>query len=336
MPRGLPEGFEALISSIDGFGAVTLRPTETLHIALTHDSQGELVDRPPPGFVIPVQGAAVNASTYARFTDASSVELLAELGADEILLTESSARLRRLDIGGRITFDDGRQVTVAAIVPDRVFGAEEVVTTNSDLVGGAGSELRFALVSFAGTADQLGDELANALPEGSGFGVHARARPQDQTTAVRSQVWIKETFGEFAYQPTGNGRFTIDPAWVAENIVTVEIPLLGSTRCHRQYAELLTSVMESLIASGDADVIDRGAFSGCWNARYVANSMRVSRHAWGAAADINFSNGLDGGPGSPVNETLLEAMAAMGITSGHNWSIPDPGHFEYFGFPEDE
>ena len=227
-------------------------------------------------------------------------------------------------------------MTVSAVVADRVFGAEEIITTNSQLVGGDGSELRFAIVRCVGSAEDLEAALAAALPEELGFGVHPRSAPSDQTTAVRSQVWIKQTFGEFAYQPTSGGRFRIDPDWVKENIVTVELPVLGTTSCHVIYAELLTKVMETLIESDNADAIDREAFAGCWNPRYVANSMRLSRHAWGAAADINFGNSLDGGPGSPVHPDLLAEMQRLGITSGHAWSIPDPGHFKYYGFPEDE
>ncbi len=336
MPRGLPDDFESRAAPIEGVESIALRLTETLHIVQTHDAAGSVVDQPPAGFVIPIQGAAVVASSYVSFAEAPVVQLLEELAADQVLLSESSARLRRIGAGGRITFADGRQVTVLAVVLDTAFGAEEIVTTDPDLVGGPGSELRFALISFAGTADELRQALTLALPDGSGIGVHTRGRLHDQTTAVRSQVWIKQTFGEFSYKPTGNGRFTIDPAWVAANIVTVEIPLLGTTRCHRIYADLLIGVMEALIASGDADAIDRSAFHGCWNARYVSNSSRLSRHAWGAAADINFFNSLDGGPGSPVSGALLEQMAMAGITSGHDWSIPDPGHFEYYGFPQDE
>ena len=76
--------------------------------------------------------------------------------------------------------------------------------------------------------------------------------------------------------------------------------------------------------------IDPDAFFGCWNPRRIANTTRLSRHAFGAAADINFGNSLDGGPGSPVNDELLRRMAMAGITSGHDWSLPDPGHFEWF------
>ena len=62
----------------------------------------------------------------------------------------------------------------------------------------------------------------------------------------------------------------------------------------------------------------------------ITGRRDLSRHAWGIAADINFGNDLDG-PGSPVAPLLLSAMEFHGITSGHDWTTPGPGHFEWVG-----
>lgn len=332
MPRGLSDDF---VDRVGPFvSQLSLVHTETLHIVETASADGTVVDSPRSGYVIPVQGIAVDAEAHAPLLPDEVAATLAGLSPDEVILSESSAEFRRLDIGGTISFEDGRTVTVAAIASDPEFGAEELITTNTELVGGDGSELRFAVVEFDGTTDELDALLADALPEGAGYGVHPRGRPEDQTTAVRSQIFIKQTFGEFAYRPSGGGSFAIDPAWVEENIITRQIPLLGTVRCHRFFVDVLEQVMTALEAAGHTDVIDRSGYRGCYTPRYVANSQRLSRHAWGAAADINFFNPLDGGPGSPVHAALLETMAAFGVTSGHDWSIPDPGHFEYYGFPE--
>jgi hypothetical protein len=77
------------------------------------------------------------------------------------------------------------------------------------------------------------------------------------------------------------------------------------------------------------DVIDRGAYKGCWNPRFIRNRTDLSHHAWGVATDINFGNDL-AGPGSPTDPRLIEAMAALDILSGHAWTDPGPGHFEWF------
>ena len=87
--------------------------------------------------------------------------------------------------------------------------------------------------------------------------------------------------------------------------------------------------MTTLEIAGHDDVIDPSAFKGCWNPRFIRQRTDLSHHAWGAAADINFGNSLEG-PGSPADPRLLEAMAALDILSGHAWTDPDPGHFEWF------
>ena len=175
-------------------------------------------------------------------------------------------------------------------------------------------------------------ETRARVDEDTTFRVSERSTSADRGgLAVRSQVFFKSVFGEFAYKPTSGRGFVIDPDWVNANIVDVNIPLLGRTKCHRIYAEILTDMMQDLTDNGLSDVIDRRAFAGCWNGRYIANSYRLSRHSFGGAADINIFNTPDEGPGSPVHPELLWRMDAAGITSGHLWAKSDAGHFEYFG-----
>ena len=92
---------------------------------------------------------------------------------------------------------------------------------------------------------------------------------------------------------------------------------------------MLSEVMSTLEGAGHLDVIDRAAYKGCWNPRFIRNRTDLSHHAWGVASDINFGNDL-AGPGSPTDPRLIEAMAALDILSGHAWTDPDPGHFEWF------
>ena len=151
--------------------------------------------------------------------------------------------------------------------------------------------------------------------------------------AVQSQIRIKERFGEFSYRPLGGQSVEIDPEWVAANIVTVRLPLIGSITCHRDFAALLRQVMDELEAGGNGRIINSGSDSGCWNARFIAGRRDLSRHAWGIAADINWGNPHDS-LRSPVAPALLAATSAAGITSGHEWVNPDPGHFEWYGPPD--
>lgn len=333
MSDGLDPGFGELVSSLRGVGAVAVVRSGTLHITGTRDARGDPVDVLRDGFVIPVGGIAIDLDAHAAFLDPAASDVLGGLQPDEVVLGTSSAEIRRLGVGGVIVFEGGIEKTVAAVLADAVIGTTEIVAVGGGAFGPEAMAPRYALVEFAGTEEELEAAVLAVLPPDAAVRVRARSGDgQRRGRSVRPQVFIKRSFGEFAYRPTSQGRFQIDPDWVAEHIVDVHIPLLGRTQCHRDYAALLTAVMQGLIDDGLADVIDASAFRGCWNPRYIAGSTRLSRHAWGVAADINFGNSLDGGPGSPVNAELLRRMAAAGITSGHTWRSPDPGHFEFYGF----
>ena len=103
-----------------------------------------------------------------------------------------------------------------------------------------------------------------------------------------STLEVKRLFGEFAFRPRGSSAVEIDQVWVEANLVTVELPLLGTVRCHRRYAAVLDSVLQGLVDDGLADVIDPGAFEGCWNPRRIAGS----RPGTGACTDCGRSSGV--------------------------------------------
>jgi hypothetical protein len=248
-----------------------------------------------------------------------------------VLLSESSARFRRLDTGAELVLGGGAILTVAGLVPNEWVGMAEVVVSLSGTEAlGIGRE-RYAILRFDGSRAEL-EQAAGALTDAP---VHVRARDEvdvfRHADSVASQIAIKKVFGEFAYRPIGGDFIEIDPAWLEANIVEVEIPLLGNDKCHRQFVAKLSGVMIELERAGLADAIDPSAYLGCWNSRFIRGRDDLSRHAWGVAADINFGNEPDGGPGSPTHPALLDAMLQRGIRSGHAWTDPDPGHFEWFG-----
>ena len=266
--------------------------------------------------------------SQARFVPSSVAALLTSLDDDTVALGATSARIRRLGVGGTLTFDTGLTVMVAGVVDDRYVGDAEVVTSRpqAELMG----EVRDRWIVVRYTAGL--DELAAAVDDLTDEPVVVRqwaeplvARAGDQ---VRSQVALKDRFGEFAIRLVG-GDFEQDPAWREAQIVTASVPLIGSVSCHRDFVAILADVMGRLDESGSDDVIDSDAFAGCYNPRFIAGRTDISHHSWGAAADINFFN-PPGGAGSPTHPALLQAMYAAGLTSGHTWQNPDPGHFEWF------
>jgi len=325
MPAGLTDEFPGIVAGVPGVDAATVITTATMHLTSSHRADGTVVDQPTPGFVIPMHGAIVDAAALQPIFE------LPEIGPDELILGEGSAALRRLEVGDTITFESGATLSVGAIVPEQLMAGYEALAVTTEPFAEDRMQARAVLALYHGTAFRLNSEIAAQVDDDVAYDVRTRDTSADRGgLVVRSQVFIKENFGEFAYRPTGGGRFQIDPDWVAENIVDVSIPLLGQTKCHKKMAAILTDIMQDLEDNGLSNVIDRSAFAGCWNARYIAGSDRMSRHSFGAAADINIFNPADGGPGSPTNPELLKRIYAAGLTSGHVWLNSDAGHFEFF------
>jgi hypothetical protein len=149
--------------------------------------------------------------------------------------------------------------------------------------------------------------------------------------AVLPQVLIKQVFGEFAYDLTsGRREFRQEPGWAAEHIVAAEVPLLGQIRCHRSLLTALRGAMEELAENNLGGLV--GSFDGCYNPRLVAVGGSISRHAWGAAVDLNFSRNPTGSS-SAQDDRLVEVMEQWGFVSGDDWLVPDSGHFEFVGPP---
>lgn len=326
----LPDGFAAGLRDVPGVDVVSEVWVGNAAVIETMNAAGEVVDHTRPRFVIPVELHAIDPAGHASFVPPEVANALGELAVDEVLLGASSARLRGLGPGATITLEDGTILTVAGIAADEWVGFAEMVTTSPDPVSLGADRPRYAVVRFDGSREGL-EAAATALTD-SPVRVWAEGEVPvfRHADAVQPQIRIKERFGEFSYRPRGGQRVEIDPDWVEANIVTVDLPLIGAVNCHRDFAARLAEVMTALEAGGNGDIVTPGSDSGCWNPRFIAGRRDLSRHAWGVAADINWGNAFDS-TRSPVAPPLLAAMAAVGITSGHDWINPDAGHFEWVG-----
>ena len=59
----------------------------------------------------------------------------------------------------------------------------------------------------------------------------------------------------------------------------------------------------------------------------------LSRHAWGAAVDLNYAKNPTG-TASGQDPRLVAVMERWGFTWGGGWLVPDPSHFEYVRPPQ--
>jgi hypothetical protein len=333
-PGRLPAGLAGRVGRAPGVRAVTVVKGGRLELAGSTDADGRAVDRPPRGMTIPLEAIAFDPATYAGFLPASARAAFRRLAPTEALLGATSARLRHLGPGGRLRLAAGQLLTVAGVVDDALVGAAEVAVSRA---GGRAVGLtrdRYALLAYRGGRAAVAAAVRRALPTG----LPVRVRGPGETPffragdAVLPQAMVKERFGEFAWRPAGSGDFVQDPPWRAANLATGRVPILGRVRCNRVLLPALAGAMRELEQHNLAGLVDPAAFAGCWNSRLTRSGSGVSRHAWGAAVDLNVA-GNPTGLASAQDPRLVEVMERWGFTWGGRWLVPDPAHFEYLRPP---
>lgn len=338
VPGGFDDpGFREKAERFSGLDEVVVVAGDTLWLRKTEDADGRVVHEPPSPFAFPIDAFAVQAIDYAPFVGASvRDEIVHALRAGEAVLGEHSAKLRRLGPGGTLVFRTGT-VRVGAVVPDEAVGWAEVllnreigrrlgITHERYLLAQPSDRLtrpvwRRMLLPFVGD-DPLRVDVAGGTK-------YVRV-----ASGVRPPIVVKEVFGEFAATPQSDPAFlTIQPSWVERNIVTAEVPLLGTITCHRKLIPMVRGALEEIIASGLVSQIK--VYSGCWASRTVSRSPTAppSYHAYGAAIDINAPTNPYGTKPT-MNREVVRIFESWGFNWGGDFLIPDGHHFEFWRVPD--
>jgi hypothetical protein len=330
---GLPAGFDAAVSGLPAVTEWTLVRGDDVELTGSWDQAGAAVDEVESGWFIPLDALAIDAASYARVVPGSD-ELVAALDAsDSAVLGVTSAKLRRVGVGGRIAIAGAHELTVTAIVADElVAGAELVVSSETGTAIGVTTP-RSMLLRYTG--DRASLETAISQHRGSRS---IRIREGAETTylrhgdAVLPQSLIKERFGEFSARHADGPWLELDPAWVDDNITEVDLPVLGPTLCHEDIAPVVERALDELADEGLTSLVDPSSFGGCFAPRLIGPGLGVSRHAWGVAIDVNVAGNPLGGS-STQDPRLVEVMRRAGMAWGGEWLRPDPMHFEYLTPP---
>lgn len=333
-PSHLPEGFAAAARTIPGVHAVTEVRSGTAWLDAWGPTSQEL-SRAPGGLAVPVEVAAVDPSSYLPFVPPEERAAFEQLAIGVAVLGASGAELRGIDARG-VLVADGSTVTVAGVVDDSLIGAHEAVVSNA-----TGAELgidrtRYLLVALE---DDVSIEAVEAaLREAAGIRVRVRGPGETPEfrhgDAVLPPVQLKELFGEFAAEPTGDGNLRLDDGWVRDNIETIEVPVLGSVRCHRALASQLGAAFAEIARRGLDDLIDPDDSGGCFSPRFLSQDAGagISHHSWGVAIDLNVSENPFGAE-PRLDERVVEILERWGLTWGGRWLVPDAMHFEFLRFP---
>jgi hypothetical protein len=326
---GLPAGVAEVIAALPGVEAVALVQGGEASLTATWLADGSPVDRFDDGWTVPLDVLAVEPSSLAPFLDAGPSATVAALGPGEALLTETSAVLRRLGPGSTVHLAPDTTLRVAGIVDDRSGAGAELLVHTEDAARLGVARDRYVLIRHDGRRE----ELQQALAGGPLAHRTIRFRSPAETDflrhgdAVAPQALVKAALGEFAIRPGPGRSVEIDPRWVEAAITTETVPILGEVTCHREVIARLQAAMTELSEANLDHLVDPAGFAGCYAPRRVSPEEPMSRHAWGAAVDLNVGANPRG-TFSTQDPRLVEAMRSNGFTWGGTWLVPDPAHYE--------
>ena len=264
-----------------------------------------------------------------------------------VLMGETSAGVRRAQVGDVLTLRDGRfrpkLFTVGAIVPDRfVDWGDFYMTDTTARVLGALPISRVTVTGMSSSKSVIAAWRAKRFPIGSQFRLRTtwdRVNP-DGTLGT---VTTKKLLGELIYKPTTGSSMLVDATWAAKNIVWKKVydDINLTNNCHKTVAAALQNALSEIKTAGLSNAIDvrnSNRYGGCFVGRYnrfggVFGSP--SRHAWGMAIDINTATNQQGGV-PQMNCSVVRIFRKWGFAWGGNFWPTDGMHFEYVGERRDQ
>jgi hypothetical protein len=335
-PGGLPAGLAAEARAIPGVQAVAEVGSGVLWLTGWGPAEKPEVSA-PAGLSIPVEVAAVDPDQYSSFVPPAERDRFLELKNGGALLGDTGSQLRGIESEGRLRFGEVT-LEVGGVVEDGLIGAHEVVVSTETAAVFQVLTPKYLLIELGpdGTRKVVEDGLTAALPEGT----RIRVRGPGETPvfrhgdAVLAMSQVKNLFGEFAAGAAADGTIEIDPAWLEENVVTGEVPLLGTIRCHRAVMPQVNAALEEVFRRGLGHLVRRDDFGGCFSPRFLNRDTRagLSHHAWGVALDVNASENPFGAE-PDLDPRLVEILERWGLAWGGEWLVPDGMHFEFVRWP---
>lgn len=345
VPRGLPDGFVPEVRRLPGIGRLAVVAEDNVWLHRSWSAAGELIDHTTAPFRIPLDVAAVEPGAFAPFLPPADRGVLAAVAGGEGVLGSSSASLRGLGPGAILDLGGGERVRVAAVLPDELVGAAELLVSEE-----LGRRLgvvhdRYVLLQPADgrrlTSRSLRRTLQPLVPLELGAFARVQVRAPGETPyfragdAVLPPVLLKALFGEFAARPVPGpgGAIEVDPDWRRTHIVTTRVPLLGEVHCHRGIVPQLRGAMRQLLDAGLGHVIR--SFHGCFVPRFISRdpTSLLSHHSWGIAFDTNLVGNYYGDP-PHQDPRLIDTLDDWGFLWGGLFVVPDGNHFEYRRTPE--
>lgn len=180
------------------------------------------------------------------------------------------------------------------------------------------------------TIETLGKDLQKKLPGADLKRIRVVTSSRSQPAAPQQVGTVSgATIGTMSFRILNNGFIDPDDSWVAANITTGSVPIIGSVRCHRIMIPQLAAALAEIQDAGLAGEIRPGEYAGCYVPRFIDRDPRrgLSMHAFGLAVDFNTSTNQLGTRGD-MHPDVVRIFERWGFAWGGWWGRPDPMHFE--------
>jgi hypothetical protein len=339
MPEGFPDGVSERLTELRGVRRVAVASAGVAWLTRSVDENGEVVDAPVSGLTVPLEVTGVDPRGFAWFLEpGDDHDAIASLEPDQAILSASAAKLRGLEPGATLEFDDGLQLQVAAVLPDVVVGAYELLVTRATADERFDAVPRYALLRMrkAATpgAERVTADVTELMPEVREPAVEVRTPGQADLLRAFDRslppVALKRRFGEFTASWDGVSSLVIDERWQEERIQTKEVPRLGTVTCNRRTLFLLRKAMAQV-----PDETSLGEIGPCFDVTWTPTMPQGTLPAalWGASIRLNVALNTPGNP--PFMEaSIREPMGRWGFRWAGEDAYPDGSLFEYVRPPE--
>ena len=278
--------------------------------------------------------ASVDVDAYRRWTPqatATTTDVWDRLAGGEVMVDPSVGRKLEpprgyLRLG---TTDEAPTVHIGAYAPmAEQIGAVVTRPLGERLGMPADNAMLVSTGQF--TPSVLTDRMQRILGRTASLQVLALELDTDVArTALLTGTSAAEAVGSFRYTAHPSGRVTPDPAWVAANIRSEQVPLLGQVTCHRVMLPQLRAALEEVVSRGLAGEIHPDEYAGCYYPRFIGYdpAKGLSLHSWGIAVDLNVPGNLRGTVGE-MDRDVVAIFKKWGFAWGGDWNYTDPMHFE--------
>jgi hypothetical protein len=274
-----------------------------------------------------VSAAGVDPAAFRRFTPQKTAEVTGvwdNVAKGYLAVSYDAAKRLGLALGNKVTVN-GAPMEVGAMA-DTGLPDLDVIVSN-DVAAHLGLPPPNGLVLSGGKDDPTPLVLDVRKTVDNSARVDL-LRPPANHMSFFDVGDARRRLGSLTYQLMPDGTVFVDPKWVADNIVTQSVPIIGRMTCHKAMFPQLIKALTEIQASGLADKIHPDQYEGCYYPKLIEDTDHLSMHAWGLAFDIN----------TPTNQRLTHGDMDPGVVAifkkwgfrwGGDWKdTPDPMHFE--------